>query len=159
MSSPESRRHFKQRRKESSRAAKAEIANMSDADLKNMAFELGREIGQQAQITNELRIRLDAVRNERERRRTATEEGISISDHAVLRYLERHKGVDVKVIRAEIVEMARRAGKFDSGNGYARRVDGVSGLTMGLDEVRGVVTTVFVDRESAVMDVPKRRGP
>ena len=144
------------RRKESFQAARASIETLSDAELKNLAFELGREMGARSLEVSELRLRLEAVRAERERRRTTTSEGICISDHAVLRYLERHKNLDVSAAREEIVAMARRAGKFDSGAVYATRTDEESGMIMGINELSGVVTTVFNEREATIMDVPKR---
>lgn len=144
------------RRKEGFQAVRASIETLSDAELKNLAFELGREMGARSLEVNELRLRLEAVRAERDRRRTVTSEGICISDHAVLRYLERHKGLDVSAMREEIIAMARRAGKFDSGDVYATRVDEDSGTIMGINELTGVVTTVFNPREATIMDVPKR---
>ena len=79
-----------------------------------------------------------------------TTAGIHISDHAVLRFLERYKGVDTQQVREEIVAMAQRSGKLDSGKQYARRRDHQSGITMGINELSNVVTTVFTETENAV---------
>ena len=108
-------------------------------------------------IVNELRVRLDAVREEIERRKCLTTRGIFISDHAVLRYLERHKGIDMKSIREEIAEMAYRSGKPGSGEQYARRDDDATGLTLGLNEVTNVVTTIFSAGHRTIMDIPDPR--
>src|SRR4026209_1635690 len=87
------------------RAAQCEaletIAAMNDEQLKNLASELGREMGEQQRKTNLLRVRLEAVKLERDRRRLVTSVGVHVSDHAVIRYLERHKGIDVQAAREE----------------------------------------------------------
>lgn len=66
--------------------------------------------------------RMDTVRQEKTLRKNNGM--IGISDHAVLRYLERHKGVDVTAVRREIQAMvpARQLilgtdGHYDLGNG------------------------------------------
>ncbi len=119
-----------------------------------MAAELGREMNLQANHVNEIRVRLEAVRAESERRRTMTTAGICISDHAVLRYLERFRGIDMQAVREEIAEMARKSGKLDSGEQYSRADDPESGVTLGINGITNVVTTVFSDDHRAIMDVP-----
>lgn len=141
----------KRRRQASRDEAKVQLEAMSDSDLNNMCHELAREINARNQATNEVRIRLDWVRMEKERRRTVTSTGIHISDHAVLRYLERHKGVDTKAAREEISAMAGRVRQLDSGNMYARRKDDETGLTMGINEETNVVTTVFNEAENKII--------
>lgn len=141
----------KRRRQTLRDEAKAQLEAMSDSDLNNMCHELAREINARNQATNEVRIRLDWVRMEKERRRTSTTVGIHISDHAVLRYLERHKGVDTQAAREEIAAMGMRAGQLGSGNMYARRRDEQTGLTMGINEETNIVTTVFNETESKII--------
>lgn len=132
------------------RAAQCEaletIAAMSDEQLKNLASELGREMGEQQRITNLLRVRLEAVKLERERRRLVTSVGVHVSDHAVIRYLERHKGVDVQAAREEIAQMAVRNGWKNTGEQYGRAQDDESGIVVGFNGVKNIVTTVL-DRE------------
>lgn len=62
---------------------------------------------------------------------------LAVSDHAVLRYLERRQGVDVEAIRAAIAAKA----DFEAGRG-ARvvTVDGVI-LCIGRDRVGGPIVT------------------
>lgn len=110
-----SRHHRAQRRRESLYAAEDTIDAMTDNELNNVAFELGREMAARSQETNELRKRLTKVQGEKERRRTVTSVGICVSDHAVLRYLERHKGLDVAAVREEIMRMAGRVARLDWG--------------------------------------------
>ena len=131
-------------------SARRSLQVLPDADLVNMSHELGRAINQKAREVTELRGRLDMVRMERERRDTLTSTGIHISDHAVLRYLERYKGVDTKEIREEIAAMAKRSGKLDSGEQYVRHRDEETGITMGLNGVSNIVTTVFTEKENGV---------
>lgn len=126
------------------------VRTLSDDDLKNVAHELGREMAQKANEMNDLRSRLDAVKMERQRRNTLTSGGLHISDHAVLRYLERYKGVDTAVIREEIAGMAKRSGRLDSGEQYSRHRDEKSGITMGINGVANIVTTVFTEAENDI---------
>ena len=149
-------RHRRARhRKEAFYAAEDTIKAMTDDELNNMAFELGREMSARSQEQNELRKRHEAVKHEKERRRTLTSVGICVSDHAVLRYLERHKGLDVAAVREEIMRLAGRIAQLDSGDIHASRRDDETGLTIGLNEVTGVVTTLYNANERLVMDVPE----
>lgn len=139
------------RRRQVRREALETMQRLSDEELKNLRHELGREIGLQARVINELRTRQDAVKLEIERRDTKTPAGIHISDHALVRYLERVKGVDVEGARAEIGEMAARAQRERDGR-TGRRRDSVTGLVIGVDEETTVVTTVFAERELPVFE-------
>lgn len=149
-------RSFKKQRRAAREKAIGDISAMSDDNLKNLAHELGREANQKSNEMNEVRARLDAVRREKERRDTVTSTGLHISDHAVLRYLERHKGVDTKEIREEIAAMARKSGKLDTGQQYQRSRDEESGLTLGINGVSNVVTTVFHEEENNIFPVDHR---
>lgn len=140
----------KRRRKDERAAARATLEKLPDADLVNLTHELGRAIAQKANETTELRSRLDMVRLERERRNTLTSTGLHISDHAVLRYLERYRGLDTKDIREEIAAMAKRSGKLDSGEAYVRHRDEQTGITMGINGESNIVTTVFTEREQQI---------
>lgn len=129
------------------------IVQLDDEALRNLKYELGRAFNQQATVLNELRARLDAVKLEEQRRKTATATGLHISDHAVLRYLERVKGVDMAAVREEIAALADETRRADSRDRYARRRSPTSNLIFGLNEADGTVTTVFTDAEDAIMDV------
>jgi hypothetical protein len=140
----------KKSRKVDRMAAKAALETLPDADLVNLTHELGRAVNQKGQEVTELRGRLDMVRRERERRETSTSIGPHISDHAVLRYLERYKGIDTKLIREEIAFMAKRSGKLDTGDQYIRHRDEQTGITMGINGDSNTVTTVFTEHENGV---------
>lgn len=146
------KRYMKKRRAAARVASREAIKALSEEELRNMSFELGREYNQQAVLLNEIRARHDAVKIELEMRRTATASGINISDHAVVRYLERHKGLNVGAIREEIVAIAKRVGNPDSGRIYAQRTDKETGVTLGMDEVLGTVTTVLGGAEKAILN-------
>lgn len=144
------------------RAAQAEalecIKTMTDEQLKNLASEIGREMGEQQRKTNLLRVRLEAVRIERERRRVVTSNGVHVSDHAVIRYLERHKGVDVQGAREEIAQMAARNG-WRSDEEYGRAQDDETGIVVGFNGLKGIVTTVLDREERRIMgDVVTDQG-
>jgi hypothetical protein len=136
----------KRRRKAAKQEALAMLAKLSDADLKNLRHEVGREMAMQSSKINQLRVRLEAIRREFERRSTSTPSGIHITDHAVVRFLERVKGIDVDAARAEIGEMALRARSERDGR-MGRRRDPATGLVIGMDENTTHVTTVFGDDE------------
>lgn len=140
------------------RAAQAEalgiIRNMSEEELKNLASEIGREMGEQQRKTNLLRVRLEAVKIERERRRLTTSVGVHVSDHAVIRYLERHKGVDVQAAREEIAQMAVRNGWRDTGEQYGQAQDADTGIVFGFNGIKNIVTTALNCDESRVLSPP-----
>lgn len=144
----------KKKRRAARREALETIAALPDESLRNLRYELGRELAQKCNVANEVRIRLDAVKSEIERRATATSAGVHVSDHAVLRYLERVRGVDMQEVREEIVAMAKRAGKLGSGNQYDTGTDQETGLTLGVNGAANIVTTVFDEREGRVMSQP-----
>jgi len=131
---------------------------MADDELKNLRFELGREMQQYANLMNELRVRLNAVRLTIQERETVTKSGVYISDHAVLRYLERYKHIDMHAVREEIVAMANRAGIQEENTYYARRKDEQSGITMGINEITKTVTTVYTENEQSVFPDKTNHG-
>ena len=128
------------------------IKDLSDEELKNLKHELGREITSLQKRASQLRVRLDAVYLEIGKRSTATAAGIHITDHAVVRYLERHKGVDIAAIRDEIGEIAARA-RLASGGTNGVRVDEETGLSVGVNENDLHVTTVYFEKEMVVREL------
>lgn len=130
------------------------LATISDDDLLNLQKELGRELSQQATVLNEIRSRMEAAKLERKRRESVTSVGIHISEHAVVRYLERVKGMDIAAVREEIASLAMLNAKEGSSDRYARRSCADTNIVLGLNEVDGTVTTVFTDDESEMLDVP-----
>jgi hypothetical protein len=147
------RRLRKRLRREAHAEAMAAIAFLPDEDLRGMLKELGRELNAQIAALRELNSRHDAVHALIEQRRAASGGLPRVSDHAVLRFLERCKGVDVQAAREELVCIARRSATLGSGEPRARRVDAESGLTLGINEETNVVTTVFHEREVLILDV------
>ena len=144
----------KKRRKELRLAAQAALAGMPDADLTNLLHEIGREMQALSNQKSEIGARFDLVKREIEKRHTATPSGMHITDHALVRYMERVKGIDMLAMRAEIGEIAMRARNERSGRHGVRR-DESTGLVVGIDETRpqGHVTTIISERELTVMNV------
>ena len=144
---------FERRRKKLIRQeALAMLQKLTDEELTNLRHEVGREMAMQSTKVNELRLRLEAIRREYERRHTATPAGMHITDHALVRYLERIKGVDVDGARAEIGEMALRARNERDGR-MGRRRDPITGLVIGVDEMTTHVTTVFGGDEMVALEL------
>ena len=155
MSASGTKKILRDRRKAAKKELMERIQLLPDAELRNMAAELGREMNQQANILNEIRSRLDGVRLELQRRTTVTKSGIHISDHAVVRYLERHMNMDMAAVREAIVGMAERAMATSSSSEpdqYARRKDDQTGMIVGMNEISQTVTTVFSPTENEFMD-------
>jgi hypothetical protein len=142
-------------RQHARRTAREAILGLSDDDLRNMEKELGRELNQRISKANEIRTRFDIVRNEQERRRASATNGLLISDHAILRYLERYKGVDIQAIREEIAAMATRA-KLPSPSPqmYSKHKDPETNITLAINEATNTVTTVFNDTETTILTPP-----
>lgn len=70
-----------------------------------------------------------------------------MTDHAIVRYLERIEHVDVEAIKARIIEMV--AGAEDDGRGNRLTADGI---LIAFDEPHGVVTTVYKPGEEGYVD-------
>jgi hypothetical protein len=135
------------------REATQTLKGLSIEQLRNLRFEVGRELNQQQTVINDLRLRLDAVMHEIAGRDQEWD-GYRITDHAVLRYLERHKGMNVDAVRQEIAEMVKASKGVDL---TRRRHEGMK-TTIGVDERDGfkAVTTVYHEEELAVMTLPGR---
>lgn len=119
------------------------IAQMSDDDLRNLRAEIVREESVAWSVVNEVKRRKDMICKELDRRaRPPTSHGLGISDHAVVRYLERHKGMDIAAIREEIGELAAKASGGRSDKYGIRKGDG---LAFAVDDETGHVLTVLSD--------------
>ncbi len=132
-------------------AATRTVKELSKEELINIRFELGREFNQQNTVLGDLSARLEAVTRELKGREEVWD-GYRITDHAVVRYLERYRGVDVDAIRREIAKIANSARGAD----FGRRRHEETGATLGVDERDGfkVVTTIFREEELAVIKLP-----
>lgn len=122
-------------------AAREEIAALRDDELHTLAISLQRQIQEMSTPITALKVRLGFVQEERRRRRDGRDQFV-ISDHAVVRYLERKRGMDVEAVRDEILHLALRA----AGEGH-RRHDAESGLTFAMDKNSLLVATVLTENE------------
>ena len=123
-------------------------------ELINLRAETAREIGIIQSSISDLRSRIDLIREELDKRTDQQFNGFRITDHAVVRYLQRHKGIDMDAVRQEIAEIASRS-KPTRNNGVRTiaRKDDETALSLGISEGDHTVTTVFQDRELVALHV------
>lgn len=115
-----------------------EIEQMPLDEVNSLRIELGREHADNLRASHLTRAKLDVIRAVMFTRKNGGE--IGISDHAVLRYMERHKGIDVRSVRLELAEIAKshKLKKLDvSGDSYITD-DGTKVVILG-----NVVATVY----------------
>lgn len=93
--------------------------------LRSQMSEIDREKG-----------RLSAERKELERRLADAKDGPHVSDHAVIRYLERHHGIDCEAIRMEMLTPMVRQAVMAGAEGV--RVNG------GVLKIKGNVITTYM---------------
>ena len=131
------------------------ITAMSDDDLLDLQSELGKAMGRCTSQIQRMRSNLTRCKNElRIRREGGRAEGqMIVSDHAVIRYLERHKKVDMAAVREEIRVMAKRSKseRMEKRQGE-RLVDTESGLTMIYSQERNSIATILSDTATSVLD-------
>jgi hypothetical protein len=112
------------RRKNGLEGFAEEIEPLTLDELNVLRVELGREHNQHIQSANLTRKKLDTIKNVMFIRKNGG--AIGVTDHAVLRYLERHKGVDVRAAREEINELAQRRKASIEGSDGHYDIDGVT---------------------------------
>ena len=101
-----------------------EIANMTLDELNSLRVEIGRQHAIQCEAASVSRGKLDTIKAAM----FALKHGgnIGISDHALLRYMERHKGIDVRAIRHELASLAKGTKTLiDGEQGHFLTSDGV----------------------------------
>lgn len=123
------------------------LSEMTNDELVTKRVELGRKMNWLKQEMGKLHSKNDRIRDELKSRDPNLE--IEVSDHAVLRYLERAKGIDINAIRQEIRE------NILAGNGDVKvkgRAEGVlhDGLVYVVVRGGNAVATVFEAREYQV---------
>jgi hypothetical protein len=151
---------FKATRKKARSEAEIAIEKATLEELKNMRAELGREIAMRSKATQELQRRLNIVGSEIDKRKHLSTDGLFISDHAVLRYLERIKGIDMQAMRNEISEIAKRADKSGLRNeSNSTIMDEETNLTFGMSDTDGrTITTIYNEKDSVVLNTPTVSG-
>lgn len=136
----------KKAKKRENDAVRTEIAAMRDDEIHTLSISLQKQIAEMSVPVTRLKTRLGFVNDEKRRRRAGRDQFV-ISDHAIVRYLERKHGVDIEGIREEILTMALRA----AGEGH-RRHDSESGLTFAMDRQSLIVATVLTENELGQLD-------
>lgn len=100
-----------------SKRAKEERERFKDEPTANL-LELRKTLHKEVQVLMDEKNRkvgsIDRVNKELKSRQHESVEEIAVTDHAVVRYLERVKGLDLEGARQEIIEMANRAVRRDS---------------------------------------------
>lgn len=125
---------------------RADLEQMSNEQLVSLRVDLGREMQVHSTKQNRLRLTIEDVTSVLRLRGAP---GWKISDHAVIRYLERRKGLDIDGVRAEIADKLNAA-KAD-GTVSLRKGDAVA---YGIDGMMYVVT-----RDNLVVSCyPEREG-
>lgn len=130
------------------------VPTLSTEELINLRAEVTREIGIISSSVGELKARIDLIREELDKRTDQQFNGFRITDHAVVRYLQRHKGIDMNAVRQEIADIASRS-KPTRSNGVrtVTRKDEETALSIGVSAGDHTVTTVFQERELAAFRV------
>ncbi len=147
--------HARQRkRSDQTKQFAALVPTLSTEELINLRSEIYREIAIIQSSISDLKSRGDVVRAELETRADLEFNGFRISDHAVVRYLQRHKGMDMNAVRQEIADMAARSRPSRTGGVRTiTRTDDHTAMTLGISEGDRTVTTVFHDRELDALKV------
>ena len=112
-------------------------------------YELQLKVGQEMQAINRQAVRwkskMDMLKH---RRNDLLDQGhLGISDHAVVRYLERRKGMDIQSIRKEIVALGSKRKYLENTDGH---YDVGDGMTMVIPQ-GNIVATILTpfDEQSA----------
>lgn len=121
---------------------KASLAGLTVDDLHDLLVEIGRVHNLNCVAVSASKSKMDTVRAEMFDRKTGGH--IGISDHAVLRYMERHKGFDVRAIRLEISALAKAGKAIPDTDGY---VDIGGGLIAVAPQQSVVATVLFQDEK------------
>lgn len=131
---------------------RVDVARMSDAELLDKQRLLTDAVQKRQRDLSEIRNSLARIKTElalrRDGRRKRGEPGIS--DHAVVRYLERHRSVDIEAIRNEIRDIALRS-KFDRDQKASGEllVDEQTGVRMIYSGERNAIATVLLNDDNA----------
>jgi hypothetical protein len=114
-----------------------QIVEMTIAELQAESTRCESAIGEAETIIADLRARLVDIRAELSRRLKPSPEP-RVSDHALLRYVERVMGIDVEAIRSDILTDGVKAALRTGATGIT-----VNGVKMVAKD--GVVVTVLAD--------------
>ena len=125
----------------SEKLPRMDLAAMTDDDLADMTAQLSDRLQHLQQQTAIARKNLDRIKTERDIRKfnRSPRGAPGISDHAIIRYLERIKGMDIEAIREELRTIALRAKYERDENATSDRLT---------DEETGMTLIYSVDRNS-----------
>ena len=130
--------HERKQRKEENKDEKERLADMDSSDLMTLRMTLNTELAVVKRQQNSLISRISSISNEL-RRRDSPGDNIDVSEHAIVRYLQRIHHINVREIRRKIRDAippsAVRGDKFT-----------VDGITYVIAH-NGRVTTLYQDEE------------
>lgn len=89
------------------------FAQMPEADLIELRAVLHREISVLVREKDQKVGSIKRIDSELTKRRHPDAHRVIVTDHAIVRYLERMEGLDVEAVRRKVEEMARRAVRRD----------------------------------------------
>ena len=94
---------------------KKQLQMLSDSELMSLQAEIGREMKNLGKRIGSKRSTLQLIKNELGRRSSERRStgGFLVSDHAIVRYLERCKDMDIEAIRQEIFALAKKGKRVD----------------------------------------------
>lgn len=144
----------------SQKVPRADLAKMSDQDLLDVRNELSAAMGRASQEMQRMRANIERVKNELKMRQQGNigRGDPIVSDHAVVRYLERHKGVDIIAVRDEIRAMAKRA-KYERDEKKGERLrDEQSGVALVWSTERNSIATILSGDAEALIDGKSTAG-
>jgi hypothetical protein len=126
------------------KASEIDLEVLSESELMSLRFEIGQEINR---LAAKRRAKLDLlalIKNEMAIRAETRQRngGFLVTDHAIVRYLERHKGLDIEAIKGEIFTLAN-AGKEIEGSDRVKNGSAVLAIRK---EARAI-TTILNDKE------------
>ena len=117
----------------------ARFATMPEADLLQLRNVLHKEINVLINEKNAKVASIQRIGKELADRNSANADRVVVTDHAVVRYLERYHGIDAEHVRNKIVEMTKRAIRQD----FEFLKDPVTGLIVVCKEGSQSVATIM----------------
>jgi hypothetical protein len=137
------------RRKDGLAGFAQEIEGLALDDLNDLRVALGREHHEHIEAAKLSRKKLDTIKNVMFVRKNGGQ--IGITDHAVLRYMERYKGVDVRAVREEINAIAQHRKLIEGTDGHYE----ANGVTIILPQ-GAVIATILPRAQSPAQPDPTK---
>jgi hypothetical protein len=127
------------------------IKNFTDDELRGLEAELKRTAADHHDTHCKLNRRIIVIQEERKHRSIGARNGFKVSDHALIRYMERYLKMDLSAFRQDIAAIAERAIR-DLAAPVERTTkltikDPVTELIVGVNSVDKTITTLYIDTD------------